>query len=155
MQELIEAVCAIWDCWNNGTVLNFRGDFYQHTLMTPMFSPGPNPYGNPRVALAAVGPLMTKVAGRVADAFIAHVFQTVDYLRDITLPALNAGLAERSRNRDDIEVICPLFVVSGWNETEIEKQEFFCKQQIAFYGSTPAYKGVLEHHGLGRGALRT
>lgn len=147
MQELIEAIRAIWDCWNNGTALNFRGDFYQHTLMTPMFNPGPNPHGNPCVALAAVGPLMTKVAGRVADAFIAHAFQTVDYLKDITLPALNAGLSESGRSREDVEVICPLFVVSGFDENETEKQTLACKQQIAFYGSTPAYKGVLQHHG--------
>ena len=149
MQELIEAIRAIWESWQNNTRLNFRGDFYQHTLMTPMFNPGPNPYGNPRIALAAVGPMMTKVVGRVADGFMAHAFQTADYLRQVTYPALHAGLAESGRSREDIEVICPLFVVSGFDEADTAQRKASCKQQIAFYGSTPAYIGVLDHHGWG------
>lgn len=149
MQEMVEAVRAIWDCWNNDEPLAFRGEFYRHTLMTPMFNPGPNPYGNPRIALAAVGPLMTRVAGRVADGLVAHAFQTVDYLRDVTLPALGEGLAERGRSRSDVEVSCPLFVVSGLTEAETAERKASAKQQIAFYGSTPAYKGVLDHHGWG------
>lgn len=147
MQEMIEAIRAIWGCWETGEPLGFRGEFYRHTLMTPMFSPGPNPYGNPRIALAAVGPLMTTVAGRVADCFMAHAFQTADYLRDVTLPALSEGLAERGRDRSDIEVSCPLFVVSGLTEAEMAERKASSKQQIAFYGSTPAYRGVFEHHG--------
>lgn len=149
MQEMIEAIRAIWHCWNNGEPLAFRGEFYRHTLMTPMFNPGPNPHGNPRIALAAVGPLMTRVAGRVADGFMAHGFQTVDYLRDVTLPALGEGLAERGRSRSDVEVSCPLFVVSGLTEAATAQRKASAKQQIAFYGSTPAYKGVLDHHGWG------
>ncbi len=149
MQEMIEAIRAIWDCWETGEPLGFRGEFYRHTLMTPMFSPGPNPHGNPRIALAAVGPLMTRVAGRVADGFMAHAFQTADYLRDVTLPALTEGLTESGRGRSDIELSCPLFVVSGLNEAEMAARRAASKQQIAFYGSTPAYKGVLEHHGWG------
>lgn len=149
MQEMIEAIRAIWDCWETGEPLGFRGEFYRHTLMTPMFSPGPNAHGNPRIALAAVGPLMTKVAGRVADGFMAHGFQTADYLREVTLPALSEGLAENNRKRCDIEVSCPLFIVSGLSEAETAERKAASKQQIAFYGSTPAYKGVFDHHGWG------
>src|SRR5207245_10661830 len=92
MRELVLAMRTIWDSWNNGTKLEFRGDFYTHTLMTPFFDPGPNPYGPPRVFLAAVGERMTEVAGEVADGLLAHGFTTERYLREITLPALERGL---------------------------------------------------------------
>ncbi len=149
MQDMIEAIHAIWDSWNNGERLDHRGEFYSHTLMTPMFDPGPNPHGNPKISLAAVGPLMTRVAGRVADGFVSHAFQTPEYLRDVTVPALEEGLTERGRSRSDIEISIPAFVVSGATEEEAEQRKQGAKQQIAFYGSTPAYKPVLDHHGWG------
>jgi len=147
MEDMIDAIHAIWDCWRTGEKLDHRGEFYQHTLMTPMFSPGVSEHPDPKITLAAVGPLMTKVAGRVADGFVSHSFQTADYLRDVTIPALEEGLNERGRSRDDIEVSIPLFVVSGSSEEEVDQRKQGVKQQVAFYGSTPAYKGVLEHHG--------
>jgi probable F420-dependent oxidoreductase len=149
MQDMIEAIHAIWDCWRTGEKLDHRGEFYQHTLMTPMFSPGVSEFLDPKISLAAVGPLMTKVAGRVADGFVSHSFQTADYLRDVTMPALEQGLAERGRARSDVEVSIPMFVVSGTSEEEVAQRKQGVKQQVAFYGSTPAYKGVLEHHGWG------
>jgi probable F420-dependent oxidoreductase len=149
MQDMIEAIHAIWDCWRSGERLNHRGEFYQHTLMTPMFSPGESQFADPKITLAAVGPLMTKVAGRVADGFVSHSFQTPEYLRDVTIPALEAGIADRGRSRSDVEVSIPLFVVSGSDEEEMAARKQGVKQQVAFYGSTPAYRGVLEHHGWG------
>ena len=149
MQDMIEAIHAIWDCWRSGQKLDHRGEFYQHTLMTPMFSPGVSELADPKISLAAVGPLMTKVAGRVADGFVSHSFQTADYLRHVTIPALEEGLAERGRSRDDIEVSIPMFVVSGTNDEEVALRKQAVKQQVAFYGSTPAYKPVLDHHGWG------
>ena len=149
MEDMIEAIHAIWDSWNNGERLEHRGEFYSHTLMTPMFDPGPNPYGNPKITLAAVGPLMTRAAGRVADGFVSHAFQTPSYLREVTLPALEAGLAERGRDRTDLEISIPAFVVSGVTEQEVAASSQAARQQIAFYGSTPAYKPVLDHHGWG------
>ena len=149
MQDMIEAIHAIWDAWDKGEKLDHRGEFYQHTLMTPMFDPGPFEYGRPKISLAAVGPLMTKVAGRVADGFVSHSFQTEAYLRDVTLPALAAGAAEAGRDVADIEVSMPMFIVSGATEEEQAKRKQATKQQVAFYGSTPAYKGVLDHHGWG------
>ncbi|NIR36727.1 MAG: LLM class F420-dependent oxidoreductase, partial [Actinobacteria bacterium] len=149
MQEMIEAIRAIWACWNDGEKLDFRGEFYSHTLMTPMFTPGVNPHGNPPIHLAAVGPMMTRVAGRVADGFVSHAFQTADYLRDVTVPALEEGLADAGRSRTEVEISMPLFVVSGTTEEEFDDRKRATKGQIAFYGSTPAYKGVLEHHGWG------
>ena len=93
MRELILAMRAIWDCWYGGKPLQFRGEFYTHTLMTPMFTPTNTKYGAPRVFLAAVGPLMTEAAGEVADGLIAHAFTTERYLREVTLPAVERGLA--------------------------------------------------------------
>lgn len=149
MQDMIEAIRAIWRAWETGDQLDHRGEFYSHTLMTPMFDPGPSPHGPPRITLAAVGPLMTRVAGRVADGFVSHAFQTADYLRDVTLPAIDAGLAEAGRTRDGFEISIPAFVVTGTTDEETDQRKQAIKQQIAFYGSTPAYRGVLEHHGWG------
>lgn len=149
MKEMIQAVRAIWDCWETGERLAFRGDFYTHTLMTPFFDPGPNPAGIPRVFVAAVGPLMTEVAGEVCDGMFAHPFTTAEYLQDITLPALAAGRAKSGRSAEGFEVALPAFVVTGRDETEQAAAAAAVRGQISFYGSTPAYRGVLEHHGWG------
>ncbi len=105
MRELILAIRAIWASWSDGSRLAFRGEFYRHTLMTPMFDPGPNPFGNPRIFLAAVGERMTEVAGEVADGMLAHGFTTERYLREVTVPALERGLASQRtgpRRRPDL-----------------------------------------------------
>ena len=149
MREYILALHAIWDSWNDGTRLKFDGEFYQHTLMTPFFSPGANPYGKPRVFLAAVGEMMTEVAGEVADGIIIHGFTTERYVKEVTMPAIERGLAKAGRDRSSFEVSGPLFVVTGTTDAEVAEAERAVKQQIAFYGSTPAYRGVLELHGWG------
>jgi len=149
MREMVLAIRAIWAAWNGGEKLDFRGEFYRHTLMTPFFDPGPNPYGDPKVLLAAVGELMTEVAGEVADGMILHGFTTERYVREVTLPALERGFAKAGNQRADFEISGPLFVVTGDNDQEIDAARTGTKQQIAFYGSTPAYRGVLELHGWG------
>jgi probable F420-dependent oxidoreductase len=149
MRELILAMRAIWACWNDGEKLDFRGEFYRHTLMTPFFDPGPNPFGVPRVFLAAVGERMTEVAGEVADGILLHGFTTERYVREVTLPALERGWERAGKGRTDFEVSAPMFVVTGANEEEVVAARRATKQQIAFYGSTPAYRGVLELHGWG------
>jgi probable F420-dependent oxidoreductase len=149
MRELIMAMRAIWDSWHNGTKLDFRGDFYSHTLMTPFFNPGPNPFGPPKVFLAAVGDKMTEVAGEVCDGLLVHGFTTERYLREVTLPALERGMAKGGRTRADFEVSYPSFVVTGDTEEAMDKAAVATRQQIAFYGSTPAYRPVLDLHGWG------
>lgn len=149
MKEYIEALHAIWDCWNEGTKLDFKGEFYNLSLMTPFFNPGPNPYGKPKVLLAAVGRLMTEVAGEVADGILIHGFTTERYLREVTLPAIDAGLKAGGRERSSFQVSYPGFIVTGSNEEEMAQATSAVKAQIAFYGSTPAYRGVLELHGWG------
>jgi len=149
MRELILAIRAIWDCWNNGTKLDFRGDFYTHTLMTPFFNPGPNPFGDAKIFLAGVGELMTEVAGEVCDGFLCHGFTTERYLREVTLPALARGRAKAGKTMEGFEIVGPSFVVTGMNDDELSAAAAGTRQQIAFYGSTPAYRGVLEIHGWG------
>ena len=150
MREMILAIRAIWDTWQNGTPLAFRGDFYTHTLMTPFFTPDRadlGEFGVPRIFLAGVGELMTEVAGEVCDGFICHGFTTERYLRQVTLPALARGRAKVGKSLQGFEIVGPSFVVTGNNEAETSAAEAGTRQQIAFYGSTPAYKGVLELHG--------
>jgi len=149
MRELILALRAIWACWNDGERLDFRGDFYRHTLMTPFFDPGPNPYGTPRVLLAAVGERMTEVAGEVADGILLHGFTTERYVRDVTMPALERGWVRAGKQRGDLTVSGPMFVVTGTTEEGLAAARASTKQQIAFYASTPAYRPVLELHGWG------
>ncbi len=149
MREMILAMRAIWDCWYEGKKLDFRGDFYTHTLMTPMFTPTAKDYGPPKVFLAAVGPLMTEVAAEVADGIIAHGFTTERYMREVTLPAIDRGLAKAGKKRSDFEISCPVFVVTGADEEAYVRARTATSRQIAFYGSTPAYKPVLETHGWG------
>jgi probable F420-dependent oxidoreductase len=147
MREYILALRAIWDTWHKGTPLEFKGEFYTHTLMTPFFDPGRNEYGAPKVLVAGVGGAMTAVAGEVADGFLCHGFTTERYLREVTIPALKEGRAKAGKDLDGFEVCGTPFIVTGRDDEEMAKARAGVKQQIAFYGSTPAYHGVLEAHG--------
>ncbi|HLX88593.1 MAG TPA: LLM class F420-dependent oxidoreductase, partial [Acidimicrobiales bacterium] len=149
MREFVLAMRAIWSAWHDRTKLAFRGDFYTHTLMPPFFDAGPNPYGAPKVFLAAVGEKMTEVAGEVADGLLAHGFTTARYMREVTMPAFERGLERSSRTRADVEVSYPAMIVTGTTDEEIQGATQAVKAQLAFYGSTPAYKPVLDLHGWG------
>jgi len=149
IREFILAMRAIWACWATGEKLDFHGEFYRHDLMTPMFTPPGSEFGAPGVNLAAVGPLMTEVAGEVADGMISHGFTTVEYLREVTLPAIERGLAKSGRSRENFDLSIPAMVVSGVTEEAFERSRQAVQGQLAFYASTPAYRPVLELHGWG------
>ena len=149
MKEMVLAIKEIWRCWETNERLDYRGEIYQHTLMTPVFNPGPHPYGHPPIFLAGVGPKMTEVCGEVADGFFVHPFGTHQSLRELTFPALERGLARGGRDRSILEISAQVMVCTGTNDEEIEKSRQATRQQIAFYGSTPAYRPVLEVHGWG------
>jgi probable F420-dependent oxidoreductase len=149
MREMVLAIRAIWARWHEGTKLDFRGDFYQHTLMTPFFDPGPNPYGVPRIFLGGVGPRMTEVAGEVADGFMIHPFSTETFMRETTFPALDRGLATSRRDRSQLEIAFPSMVIVAETDEELAKGRDAMRPRLAFYGSTPAYKVVLDTHGWG------
>ncbi len=149
MRELVLAVRAIWARWHEGTKLDFQGEFYRHTLMTPFFDPGPNPYGLPRIFLGGVGPRMTEVAGEVADGFMIHPFSTEKFMRETTVPALERGLATAGRDRSQLEIAFPAMVIVADTEEELARGRDAMRPRLAFYGSTPAYKVVLDAHGWG------
>ncbi len=152
MREMVLAIRAIWDTWLHGTPLQFRGEFYQHTLMTYMFQPPAadlDGFGVPKIFLAGVGELMTEVAGEVCDGFICHGFTTERYLREVTVPALERGRAKAGQTMEGFEIVGPSFVVTGSDDEQMAKAAAGTRSQIAFYGSTPAYRPVLELHGWG------
>ena len=137
MREYILAVRAFFRCWQEGAPLDFRGQYFRHTLMTPMFNPGPLDCGPPPILLGAIGPRMTEVAGEVADGLIVHPFNTESFLREQQLPALRRGQARADRERFVLQVagIC----VTGSTEEEYRLAEQSVRSLLAFYGSTPAY----------------
>jgi len=143
MRELISALRAIWDSWESGGELDFRGEFYEHTLMPPNFRPPPSAIRRPPVLLAGVRPLMSEVAGEVADGFLGHAFATAETLREVTVPALERGLERAGRSRAELELSAAVFVALSDQEWEA------CRRRVAFYGSTPGYRHVLDRHGLG------
>ncbi|CUU59792.1 probable F420-dependent oxidoreductase, MSMEG_2256 family [Parafrankia irregularis] len=149
MREFVLALRAIWRSWYDGEPLDFRGEIYQHTLMTPMFSPRPNPLGPPPVMVAAVGPKMTAVAAEVADGMLIHGFTTERYLREVTVPEVKSVLHAHGRSREQFTLSYPGFVVTGADERSIRQGIAATRRRIAFYGSTPAYRGVLDLHGWG------
>jgi probable F420-dependent oxidoreductase len=150
MAEFVSAMRAIWRAWATGEQLDFRGDFYRHTLMTPMFTP-PTLFPDPEVLVAGVGPLMTETAGAVADGLLVHPFTTERYLREVSVPALARGAARRPDGAASpaLEVVDSTFVVTGRTEEELAASTRRVREQLAFYGSTPAYRPVLELHGWG------
>jgi probable F420-dependent oxidoreductase len=147
MRELVLAIRAVWKSWSDGSRLEFEGEFFTHTLMTPTFDPGPNRFGNPRIFLAAVGERMTAVAGEVGDGLLLHSFVTEEYLRRVTLGALQRGIARAGRDCGDVSISYPAFVVTGASDREFEHASERVREQIAFYGSTPSYRPVLALHG--------
>jgi probable F420-dependent oxidoreductase len=142
MREYVSALRAIWTSWNQGEKLDFRGDFYTHTLMPPFFTP--EPAAAPRVFVAAVGEAMTEVVGEVADGLLAHAFTTEKYLREVTVPTLERGLTRSGRARTDLEISHQLLVATG---PDMPGAVDAVRRQIAFYGSTPSYRRVLALHG--------
>jgi probable F420-dependent oxidoreductase len=143
MGEMVAAIKAIWNAWQFQEPLNFKGEFYSHTLMTPFFNPGENPFGIPKILMAAVGPLMLKAAAENADGIIVHPFHSAKSFHELTLPALGNRFQD-----NNFDIVIGLIVGLGTTQDEIDQAKLSCASQISFYGSTPAYKGMLEVHGF-------
>ncbi len=152
MCEFVQALHAIWSAWKDGTRLRFEGEFYTHKLMTPMFTPEPQPFPSPKIFIAAVGEAMTEMCGEVSDGLLAHAFTTKRYLHEVTVPAVQRGLQRSGRDRRSFQVACPVFVATGKDDAEVAASASAVRKQIAFYGSTPSYRKVLELHGWGDAA---
>ncbi|WP_312870570.1 TIGR03617 family F420-dependent LLM class oxidoreductase [Gordonia asplenii] len=149
MADLIDAVRAIWESWLTGGRLDHRGEFYQHTLMTPLFMPDPNVVaesGPPPIWLAGIGEQMTHTAGAVADGFLSHPLATDDYLREVTVPTLGLGAASRGRDAETLAVHHSAMVIVGAGPNDRVAAREAIRKQIAFYASTPAYWPILELH---------
>lgn len=147
MREIVQAIRAIWDCWQTGDKLHFEGEFYQHTLMSPVFSPAPNEYGIPKIFIAGVGPRMTEVAAEVGDGFFVHPFHTARSLEELSLAAVESGLQKAGRDRAGYQVSAQVVTATGLDEAGMAASVAAARQQIAFYASTPAYLPVLACHG--------
>ncbi|HEX4531944.1 MAG TPA: TIGR03617 family F420-dependent LLM class oxidoreductase [Acidimicrobiia bacterium] len=148
MREWVLATKAILTSWQDGSRLDFRGEYTMHTLMTPAFNPGPNPFGMPKVLVGALGPKMNEMAAEVADGNLVMPFNTDRHMRERTLPAIDRGLAAGARQRTDIEIVAEVIVGVGRSDAELEAARAV-KFLLAFYGSTPAYKPVLDVEGWG------
>ncbi len=149
MRDFIEAMQAIFDCWYDGERLEYVGEYYRHILMPSTFTPDNLDAGRPRINLSATGPLMTKVAAEIADGMIMHPFNSEKYIREVTLPAIEEGLAKSGRTLADFELDYAPIIATGPDDESIEKAMAAARDRIAFYGSTEAYKPVFDIHGWG------
>lgn len=145
MKDLVGALRAIFGAWETGERLDFRGEFYRHTLMTPTFNPGPNPFGTPPIYLGALGPLLTRATAEVADGLLVMPFGSKRFLHEATMPAVRKGLAASGRQERDFAVVPEIIVSVGSDDAD----HTATRRLLAFYGSTPAYRPVLDVHGWG------
>lgn len=148
MRESVQAVRAILRSWQDRTRLDFRGEYTTHTLSTPVFDPGPNPFGVPKVLVGALGPRMSAMAAEVADGVLVMPFNSDRHMRERTWPAIEAGLHTGGRTRDDVEIVAEVIVGVGRDDAELDAARNV-RGLLSFYGSTPAYRPVLDVEGWG------
>jgi probable F420-dependent oxidoreductase len=141
LREQIQVMRAFWDCWQNGTKLNFRGEYYKITLMSPFFNAGAIEYPNIPIYIAGVNKGLARLAGEICDGFHVHPFHSVRYLKEVMIPAIEEGAAKERRQRDDIAVSVTAFIATTPEEMN------FARAQISFYASTPSYRSVMNLHG--------
>ena len=147
LREVILAMRALWDCWQNGTKLNFRGEFFKLTLMTPFFNPGPHDYPDIPIYISAMNKNMLQLAGELCQGVHLHPLHTARYIKEFALPQLETGLQKRGRQRSEIELSSNVFVTPTDDAGQAKAYEAEARQQISFYASTPAYRVVMELHG--------
>jgi probable F420-dependent oxidoreductase len=151
---MIQLMRHIWDVWQNGTKPGFQGTFYQFSLMTPFFSPGPIEWPRIPVYIAGVNPYICRLAGELCDGLLVHPFHSLKYIHEAVFPNVDQGAAKAGRSRRDVTFSTTAFVVTGKNRDEIERNKAPVRQQIAFYASTRTYISVLEAHGWGETCIR-
>ena len=148
MREYVQALRAIWDCWQNGSQLSYDGDHYQFSLMTPNFTPERLNCDLPKVQIAAVGPAMMNVAAEECDGVMLHAFCTRKYLDEVVVPRLKKGVDKSGKDWTDFEVSGGGFVATGKDEESVSRMFEWIRMRVGFYGSTPSYWPVFETHGL-------
>jgi probable F420-dependent oxidoreductase len=147
LREYILALREIWESFQNEGPLEFEGEFYRHTLMTPFFNPGPIEHPEIPIYIAGVNTRLAKLAGEICDGFHVHPFHSPEYVRQTVKPAIAEGAARKDRDPDQVELATSAFVISAESEEEAREQRESVRAQISFYGSTPTYRTVLEAHG--------
>jgi len=147
MREMVGALRAIFATWETGEPLDFQGEFWSHTLMPPLFNPGPNPFGPPDIGLGGLGPQMLRLAAEVGDAVLVMPFNTATHFLERSLPAIEEGLVRAGRERSSLTVTGEVIVCCGRTEEELEAARLAGRWLVAFYASTPAYRPVLETEG--------
>lgn len=146
LREQIQAIRALWHTWQTGERLNFRGEYYKLTLMSPFFNPGPIEHPNIPIFIAGVNTGLAKLAGELANGFHVHPLHSARYLREVLIPAIEEGATRTGRNRASVQITCPVFIATTLQERQ------FVRQQISFYASTPSYRAVMDLHGWGETA---
>ncbi|HEX5838819.1 MAG TPA: TIGR03617 family F420-dependent LLM class oxidoreductase [Anaerolineales bacterium] len=141
LREQIEVIRAFWDCWQNGTKLNYRGEYYKITLLSPFFNPGAIEHPDIPIYIAGVNTGLARLAGEICEGFHAHPFHSLRYMREVILPAINEGVKKAGRKREDVSVAMTAFVATSPEEMN------FARAQISFYASTPSYRSVMDLHG--------
>jgi probable F420-dependent oxidoreductase len=141
LREQIEVIRTLWDCWQNGTRLNYRGEYYKITLMSPFFNAGAIEHPNIPIYIAGVNTGLAKLAGELCDGFHAHPFHSVRYMKEVMLPAIEEGAKKTNRKREDVAVALSAFIATTPEEMN------FARMQISFYASTPSYRPVMDLHG--------
>jgi probable F420-dependent oxidoreductase len=154
MREVILALRAIWDCWQNGTPLNFRGQYYTFTLMTPFFSPGSIDHPHIPIHIAAINPYMCRLVGELCDGIRLHSFNSRRYTEEVILPNIRQGAEKAGRSLEDIEICGGGFILTGTTKEEVEQEKEKTRRRIAFYASTRTYKPILDVHGWGETCLK-
>ena len=149
IREYVDAVRAVWDCWQNGAKLDVKGPHYNINLMVPLFNPGPIEHPRIPIQLAAVNPLMSQIVGEVADGLRAHPVCTPSYIAEVMLPAVRAGAAKAGRSLEQFQVCMKPLVATAATEEELAKKIVDVRARISFYASTPQYRAAFAHHGLG------
>ena len=149
LREYIEAMRAIWQTWQTNAPLRYKGEHYRFSLMTPFFSPPPIENPDIPIYIAGVNEGLCRLAGEMCQGFHVHPLHTTRYLKEVVIPAIEAGARSVGRTRADLQLTCALFIATGRNDAEIREQAAAIKTQIAFYASTPSYRPVLDLHGWG------
>lgn len=147
MRETVEAIRAIWACWQHGTPLNYQGEFFRLRLMTPFFSGKPLDVSAPPIYISAINRHMLQLAGQVCDGVLLHPFHTVRYLREFAWEQLSTGLKKGGRKRSDFTAVGSVFAIPTDGGKAASEYERFAREQISFYMSTPAYRVVVALHG--------
>jgi probable F420-dependent oxidoreductase len=147
LKDYILALRVIWQSFQTEDSLNYEGEFYRHTLMTPFFNPGPIEYPEIPIYIAGVNTRLAKVAGELCDGFHVHPFHTPEYIRQTVKPAIKEGAEKENRNPEDVKLATNVLVITGETGEEVEEQREKMRSQVAFYASTPSYRVVLEAHG--------